>query len=314
MSEIVLAGVQGRPDVARCPACGGASRMPAFTAGDWDDPEWEARWNYVRCTTCGSVFADPQPSNAELMHAYGRSYGPYEPPGALVRLAGPIVMREAKALVAAAPAGSLALDVGCGPGQMLERIRAAGWTGPLRGIEPNPQVARETSERIGVRVDVAPVEALPSDLPRAGLIVLRHVIEHVREPLAVLKSLADLLEPNGVLYVGTPDARALAARAFGPNWHGWDPPRHLVVMPNGATRTLLGRAGLEPVSERWDWAPQMWMASLSHRLSANGRAPSAERLISPLNPIVALPAVLAATIELAARRTTMYGVLARRAH
>ena len=313
MTEIVLADVEGRPAVERCPACGSAQRVPAFTAGDWDDRGWDARWNYARCTTCGSVFADPQPSNAELSRAYGSSYGPYEPPGALVRLARPIVMREAKALVAAAPEGSLALDVGCGPGQMLERIRAAGWTGPMRGIEPNAEVADETSERTGVPVDVAAVEALPPDLPRAGLIVLRHVIEHVRDPLTVLKSLADLLEPNGVLYVGTPDALALVARVFGPSWHGWDPPRHLVVMPKGAVRRLLERAGFEVVAERWDWAPQMWMASLSHRLSANGGSRSAQRLVSPLNPIVALPAVLAATVELVARRTTMYGVLARRA-
>lgn len=311
--EMVLPGVDGRPAVTRCPACDAGERVPAFTAGDWDDRAWEARWTYVRCTSCGTVFADPQPSNTELTRAYGRSYGPYEPPGALVRLARPIVMREAKALVAAAPPGTVVLDVGCGPGQMLERIRAAGWTGPLRGIEPNAEVARETSERVGVPVDVAPVEALPADLPRAGLIVLRHVIEHVREPLLVLEALAELLEPNGVLYVGTPDARALAARTFGRNWHGWDPPRHLVVMPGGAVRTLLARAGFELMAERWDWAPQMWMASMSHRVSAGGRSRSAERLISPLNPLVALPSALAATVELAARRTTMYGVLARRA-
>jgi SAM-dependent methyltransferase len=314
VSEIVLAGVDGRPEVKRCPACDASGRATAFTVGDWDDREWEARWSYVRCTSCGSVFADPQPSNAELEHAYGLSYGPYEPPaGLLARLARPLVMREAKALVAAAPAGSLALDVGCGPGQMLERIRAAGWTGPLRGIEPNAEVARATSTRVGVQVDVAPVEALPGDLPRAGLIVLRHVIEHVREPLAVLEALSDVLEPNGVLYVGTPDARALSARAFGRHWHGWDPPRHLAVMPRDAVRTLLARAGLELVQERWDWAPQMWMASLQHRVSA-GRAPRYARpLASHLNPLVGLSAALAATVELAARRTTMYGVLARRA-
>lgn len=311
MSEIVLAGVEGRPRVERCPACDGSAREPAFTAGDWDDRGWAARWTYVRCGSCGSVFADPQPTNAELERAYSRSYAPYEPPGVMVRLLSPIVMREARALVAAAPSGSVALDVGCGPGQMLERIRAAGWTGELRGIEPNAEVACEASARIGVPVDVAPVEALPEDLPRAGLVILRHVIEHVREPLAVLEALRELLEPDGVLYVGTPDARALAARVFGRNWHGWDPPRHLVVMHRDAVRTLLARAGFEVVRERWDWAPQMWTASLQHRLATGGRA---GRLASPLNPVVGVPAAVVAMVELVARRTTMYGVLARRAH
>lgn len=312
MTEIVLAGVEGRPAVERCPACDSGGRVPAFTAGDWDDRAWEARWTYMRCTSCGSVYADPQPSDAELARAYGRSYGPYAPPGLLVRLARPLVMREARALVAAAPPGTLALDVGCGPGQMLERIRAAGWTGPLRGVEPNAEVAREASSRIGVPVDVAPVEALPDGLPGAGLIVLRHVIEHVRDPLGVLHALASMLVPGGVLYVGTPDARALAAHAFGPSWHGWDPPRHLVVMPSHAVRGLLERAGLDIVGQRWDWAPQMWMASLQHRVASGGASRRAQRLASHLNPLVSGSAAIAATIELAARRTTMYGVLAAR--
>ena len=314
MSEIVLAGVDGRPAVERCPACDSAGREPGFSAGDWDDRDWGARWTYVRCTSCGSLFADPQPSDAELERAYGRSYAPYEPSaGVLARLARPLVMREARALVEAARPGSLALDVGCGPGQMLERLRDAGWTGPLRGIEPHAQVAHETSMRVGVPVDVAPVEALPEDIPPAGLIILRHVIEHVRDPLAVLEALAAALEPGGVLYLGTPDARSLAARAFGPSWHGWDPPRHLVVMPRDAVRTLLARAGFELIRERWDWAPQMWMASLQHRAAARSSSRYVGPLTSHLNPLVALSAAAAGTVELAARRTTMYGVLARRA-
>jgi SAM-dependent methyltransferase len=312
VSEIALEATDGRPPVPRCPACDAQERTPAFVAGDWDDRGWEARWSYVRCSSCGTVYADPQPSSEELERAYDRSYGPYAPAGrVLERLARPLVMREARALVEAAPEGSLALDVGCGPGVMLGRLRDAGWRGPLRGVEPHPQVARDAAERLGVPVDVSPVEALPADLPPVGLLVLRHVIEHVRDPVSVLVALREALTPDGVIYVATPDARALAARVFGRHWHGWDPPRHVVVMPSGAVRTLLRRAGLEVVRERWDWAPQMWTASVHHRLGAGRLAPRASLLSSPANPFVGLPAALAGTVELALRRTTMYGVLAR---
>jgi SAM-dependent methyltransferase len=312
VSEIALGSTDGRPAVSGCPACDAEMRVPAFVAGDWDDRAWEARWSYVRCTSCGTVYADPQPSSCELERAYDRSYAPYAPAsGVLTLLSRPLVMKEARSLVAAAPAGSLAVDVGCGAGLMLGRLRDAGWTGPMQGIEPQPQVAHEAAERLGVPVHVSSVEELPPDLPPVGLLVLRHVVEHVRDPFAVLHALRALLAPDGVIYVATPDARSLAAHAFGCYWHGWDPPRHVSVMPSGAVRTLLRRAGLEVLWERWDWAPQMWTGSLQHRLGAGRWAARAHLLSSPLNPLVGVPAAIAATVELLLRRTTMYGVLAR---
>lgn len=312
MSEIALGATDGRPPVSHCPACEAQDRVPAFVAGDWDDREWDARWSYARCTSCGTVYADPQPSSDELGRAYDRSYRPYAPAGRLLALLSrPFVMKEARSLVAAAPAGSLALDVGCGAGLMLGRLRDAGWTGPLQGIEPHPQVAHEAAQRLGVPVHVSSVEELPGDLPPVGLLVLRHVIEHLRDPIAVLVALGESLAPDGVIYVATPDARSLAAQAFGCHWHGWDPPRHVAVMPSGAVRTLLRRAGLEVFRERWDWAPQMWTGSLHHQLGAGRWAAKADLLSSPLNPLVGVPTAVAATVELLLRRTTMYGVLAR---
>jgi hypothetical protein len=57
----------------------------------------------------------------------------------------------------------------------------------------------------------------------------------------------------------------------------------------------------------------MWMASLQHRAAARSDSRYVRPLTSHLNPLVTLSAAVAGTVELAARRTTMYGVLARRA-
>jgi hypothetical protein len=140
---------------------------------------------------------------------------------------------------------------------------------------------------------------------------MRHVIEHVPQPLETLRDVRSLLAPDGVLYLGTPDARALSARVFGRYWRGYDPPRHFCAFTAEGTRALLGRAGFAIEREYWDFSPEMWTGSLHHALG-RGRNPRwVSRLTSNMNPLAAVPAVVGATVERALGRSTMYAVLAR---
>ncbi len=296
-----------------CAACGGRARKAAFHGRDWYVGAVASGWDYHRCTSCGSVYADPQPTDAELDAAYAASYGPYrESPTLLERLGEPLGRREAARFAALAGGGTL-VDVGCGGGAMLRRFQAVGWEGDLRGIEMSPDVAGRTAARLGIAVEVAAIEAVALPPAGADAIVLRHVIEHVREPLDVLGRLRDGLRPGGHIYVATPDRRALAERVFGRYWHGYDPPRHLYAFTRDGVRQLLARAGFELIEERWDFAPQMWVASLHHLLRSTRLAARADTIASMFNPLVAAPAVAGGALEWLLRRTTMYGATARRA-
>ena len=296
-----------------CAGCGATARRFAFAGRDWYIGTAAGRWEYHRCENCGSVYADPQPSDADLDAAYAASYGPYQGPGLVERVAEPLARREAAWIVSHAGGTGSMLDLGCGTGAMMRRIRECGWTGDIRGVEFSEDVARATAERLGLPVAVAPVEEVPMPEAPVRLVVLRHVIEHVREPQAVLQRIGEMLEPGGVLYVGTPDRRALAERAFGRYWHGYDPPRHLHAFTADGVRRLLRASGYEVVAERWDFAPQMWAASLHHRLSASRYARWADPLSALVNPLVAAPSIVAGLLEVLLRRTTMYGVVARKA-
>lgn len=142
------------------------------------------------------------------------------------------------------------------------------------------------------------------------LVILRHVIEHVRDPRFVLDRVHQLLRPGGLVYVATPDERALAARVFGRYWHGYDPPRHVWVFRPAAVRRLLAEAEFDLVEERWHLGSEIWTASTGYLIS---RRPRARRLLaSALNPLVAGPALAAGVVELALHRSTMYAAIARR--
>jgi SAM-dependent methyltransferase len=294
-----------------CAACGSRASRRAFEASDWYLGRVTGLFAYHRCVECRTVFLHPQPDDATLAAAYGESYGPYRPgQSAIGRLGERLAQREADRLAALTDRSALLLDVGCGTGAFLHRLRRAGWQGPIRALEPDPAAAAAARETLGVPVTVATLEDADFEPASAGVVVMRHVIEHLRDPQAALQRAAATLAPGGVLYVATPDARALAARVFGRFWHGYDPPRHLFAFTSDGVRRMLARAGFRLLAEDWQFSPQMWTGSLRHALG-RGRGHRWVGLAGhDLNPLAAAPAAVGATLEVALRRSTMYAATA----
>lgn len=296
----------------RCPACNSDRVVAAFTASDWALSAAPGEFTYARCAACASVFASPQPSDAVLAQAYASSYGNYQPGRTLVeRVAEPLAQREATRLAALADVTQPFLDLGAGTGRFLERIRRAGWSGPMRGVEYSPEVAAAASAEVGVPVEPGTAEdADLGDTPN-GMIVLRHVIEHLRDPGSVLDRLRGGLGGDGLLYLATPDAHALSARVFGRYWWGNEVPRHMVIFSRDGVRHLVVASGYDIVTEWWSFAPQMWNASLGLALDKGRGKPWVGRATHLLNPAVTGPAVAAGALEVALHRSTMYGLVAR---
>jgi SAM-dependent methyltransferase len=296
-----------------CVACGALSPERFFDASDWYLGAVDGTFTYVRCVRCGTVMMMPPPSERLLAAAYAETYSPYSARRSLVdRLGEPVAQREATRLASLAATTRAVLDVGCGTGRFLERLRRAGWRGPMQGVEPAADVAAETARRLGIPVHSGELDELDVEDGSIGTVVLRHVIEHLRDPRMALARVRSLLEPGGLVYVATPDARALAARVFGRYWHGYDPPRHLFAFTRDGLRALLAAEGFGLVEERWDFAPQMWTGSLRHALGRGRRPRWVSIAAHDLNPLAAAPAVVGAAIEVAVHRSTMYAATARR--
>jgi SAM-dependent methyltransferase len=141
-----------------------------------------------------------------------------------------------------------ALDVGCGAGHLMAALAQAGWT--VEGLEPDPMAAEVARRTSGCAVTVG--NLLTADLPAGAfhLVVLSHVFEHLDEPHAALRRLADLLVPAGRTVLIYPNPVGLGARLFRSLWTEWDPPRHLVMPPLSAICTVARRNGLHLLSGR----------------------------------------------------------------
>jgi SAM-dependent methyltransferase len=140
--------------------------------------------------------------------------------------------------IASRCAGLRVVDMACGEGYGAAVLaeRAADVT----GVDANPEAhdhARLRYSRPGLRFERALVEEWAGAAPPDAIVFLQ-TIEHVPEPLALLRRFAQLLAPGGVAYVSTPNRLTLAP----PGAERSDNPWHVREYDPGEYADLLGAA------------------------------------------------------------------------
>jgi SAM-dependent methyltransferase len=132
------------------------------------------------------------------------------------------------------------LDVGCGAGSLLEAARRAGWD--AEGTE----VSRPAVEHVrGEGFPVFHGELAEAEYPEGhfDVVTASEIIEHLPDPLSVLREVARILRPGGLFWATTPHGRGLSARVLGIRWSTVSPPEHLQLFTLGGVRGLLREAG-----------------------------------------------------------------------
>src|SRR5579875_531101 len=136
------------------------------------------------------------------------------------------------------------LDVGCGNGEMLQVAQRMGWD--AEGVEVDPQAVAAAKKR-GLRVHQCSLAEQNFADDSFDLILMNHVIEHVHDPLGLLRECYRVLRPGCLLVVWTPNLDSWGHRQFGPSWRGLEPPRHLYLFNRKNLVDLAQRAGfIEP--------------------------------------------------------------------
>ncbi|MBI4983951.1 MAG: class I SAM-dependent methyltransferase [Rhodocyclales bacterium] len=133
---------------------------------------------------------------------------------------------------------SLVVEVGCNDGTFLGELRSAGFTRRL-GVEPSQALAA-TARGAGHEVATCALGAdtattIVSKYGHADLLVCRHTLEHVPQPLAFLAALRSLLAPNGLACIEVPSLAPVIDRLHGEEL--WD--EHLTYfLPHNLTAAL----------------------------------------------------------------------------
>lgn len=294
----------GVPSCPVCDATGAFVEHGGLTDRLFGAP---GRWTFRRCGACRTMFLDPQPAYKDIPLTYTAAYAGRKgnrwaaPAGWLRRmrvaigrgftansysyndnvtvwqkaLALPFLLsarwRENFALeIMRLPAGQRGglLDIGCGVGEFLETMRAHGWD--VEGIDLDPKVL-ETCRLRGLRVREGTLEEQRYAEGQFDAVSMRHVLEHVPEPVRLLRECRRILRPGGVLVVLTPNADSLGHRVFGRDWLGLDVSRHLTVFSLGALRLAAERAGFTVESCRSGARISRWVFRASSMLARTGQ-------------------------------------------
>lgn len=129
------------------------------------------------------------------------------------------------------------LDVGSGLCVFLHRMKQAGWD--CTALDPDQRACEHARTAVGVKAIHA--DFLKQDgFGRFDVIAFNKVLEHVPEPVAMLRKAARYLGPAGFVYVELPDAEAAAGEGFGREEFFIE---HLHIFTSVSFALLVERAG-----------------------------------------------------------------------
>jgi SAM-dependent methyltransferase len=160
------------------------------------------------------------------------------------------------------------LDIGAASGILLEQARELGFEG--EGIEPSEDLAkRAIANGMKVHRGIFPHAAVTGPY---DVIALVDVIEHVSNPVQLLREIASQLARDGIGVLTTPDVQSMAARILGRRWWHFRV-AHIGYFDRSTLIKALDQAGLEVVSISrppwyftWEYAGERAISYLPRQL------------------------------------------------
>lgn len=180
--------------------------------------------------------------------------------------------------------GGRFLDVGSGAGILMQEAKKHGFE--VQGVEPSKWLHHKA---VAKGLDVYQT-TLPSPEIKGSYSVVSaiDVIEHVKDPVALLKSINELLDGNGVGCLVTPDVSSFAAWIMGWKWWHYRV-AHIGYFNLETIDLALDKAGLERISTCrpcWYFSIEYLLERLSQYLPVISWLPLPKvvrQMIIPLN-------------------------------
>lgn len=181
------------------------------------------------------------------------------------------------------------IDIGCGDGRLLDILKRqcpVSWT--YSGIEFGG-IASERAKLKGYNVregDFGELDVVEWN-DKFDLALMHQVIEHTRDPKAILIKSRGLLKKGGVLSIETPDTNAWDFMLFkNQYWGGYHFPRHFFLFNKKSMAKLALETGFEIISCRSILSPVFWIHSIHNKMIDSNRLKRFAHFVKPQNVVL----------------------------
>lgn len=255
--------------------------------------EYRNYW-YCKCPACGLVSTYPLPDPATLDAHYAKKFrdGNYQLLQAYSEQYRTVYEGFVQILNAKMESCGQSmedkkiLDIGCFTGEFLELLHQRG--ADVYGLELQSEAVDIADRKLPGRIFKADV--FSNDFPQipCDIITLMGVIEHVSDPVKLLRRSTGLLKAGGILMLQTPDSSSPFARIMGKFWPPYAPVEHIHLFSRRSLELLLRELGYVNIEfmPHWKWLPVSYVYNMFKNFG-----PEFYRLLGP--PYKLLPRFVA---------------------
>ena len=143
------------------------------------------------------------------------------------------------------------LDVGCSGGQFLSVFDPKKWE--RQGVEIDKDAAEFAKSEYDIPVSIGYFPEISFE-EKFDLVVIRGVIEHFSDPISVLKKCAEVLKPNGFLFItATPVGNSFAFDVYREKWHLFTPLAHIHFFTVDLLSRVLKTFGMSLIDQHYQY-------------------------------------------------------------
>ena len=284
------------PEEATCPLCQQAGARRQFYSRDRIHGI-PGTFAIHRCDGCDAWFIQPWLTETEMLRYYPDEYGRYRHGASLDKknyrgwqrfvlenyygypardgkdrdfvksfLAWMLSFFTAKGVIPYRGAGRI-LDVGCGGGGYLYRLKQWGWD--TYGVEPSETGAKQ-AQSLGLTVKQGMIQDAGCENEFFDVIRLSNVVEHLPDPKATFREIQRILKPDGIVYITVPNTRSLVFQLFRDNWYALDPPRHVISYSPKTLNVLAEATGFQVMRQDFTAGPFNFVRSMKYLAEEKG--------------------------------------------
>ncbi len=226
-----------------CPICGSTD---ADDTG-YDQPPFKIK----RCKSCRLWFLSPRLKEEEAQKFYqsenyfsgGDGESGYDDYSVQERSLRATFRKFIRSIDTRGATGGALLEVGCGPGYLLDEAKE--YFGTVNGVELSENTANQAAHLTGQKIFLS-IEEI-DDALSFDCIVATHVIEHIYDPISFVESLAKRLKPDGSIVLAAPNMGSMFRKIMGRKWPSFKYPEHVCFFDNKTLPEIFTRVGLSKV-------------------------------------------------------------------